>query len=141
MGLSRQQLRQPLGEGDRSFVQDLVHLLNSEARSSEAIYLALLADEPLLVNVHPERQWGKLLRFDQFKFLDLLAYFKLRRRLLLGILESQTESQWGRVVREEGKLRNGSVYWKARSLALHEGELLAYLEGKLDRIRPSVDKT
>jgi len=54
-GLSSQQLRQPLRVGERSFTQDQAHLLNSETRSSEAIYLALLADEPLFVNVDPER--------------------------------------------------------------------------------------
>lgn len=65
-------LHQPLRSGERSFVQALGHLVNCEARSSEAIYLALLLEAPLLANVHPERQFGKLIRFDQLSSADLL---------------------------------------------------------------------
>jgi DinB superfamily len=131
-GLSEEQLRQPLGPGERSFVEDLAHLLNSEARSSEAIYLALLVDEPLFVDIHPEREWGKLLHYDQFSFSDLLAYFKLRRTLLLRVLASLEPVQWSRVIREEGKKRKESVYWRARSLAMHELEHLSVIENKLN---------
>jgi hypothetical protein len=135
-GLADEQLRQPLGEGERSFgersfTEDLAHLLNSEARSSEAIYLALLAEEPLLVDIHPERQWGKLLRYDQLDFWDLLAYFKLRRTVLLRVLASLRGEQWSRTIREEGKQRKESVYWRARAMALHEEEHLADLESKI----------
>jgi hypothetical protein len=77
-----------LGQGQRSFTEILAHLINCEARSSEAIYLALLADDPVLVDIHPERQLGKLLRYDQLAFADLLAYFKLRRTVLLRVLAS-----------------------------------------------------
>lgn len=129
--LSEIQLRQPLVPGERSFIEDLAHLLNSEARSSEAIYLALLADRPLLVTVHAEREWGKLLRYDRLPFSDLLHYFKLRRALLLGVLTSLDESQWSRVVREEDKKRQESVYWRSRALALHEQEHLSDIERKL----------
>ena len=41
-GLTREQLCQPLAPGERSFAEALAHLIHSEARSSEAIYLALL---------------------------------------------------------------------------------------------------
>jgi len=119
------QLDQPLGVGERSATQVLAHLLNCEARSAEAMYLALLADEPLLVDLHPERQWGKLMQYDQFVFSDLLAYFKLRRQMLLGVLNRLTEVQWSRAIREAKKQRKESVYWRARSLALHELEHLA----------------
>ena len=107
--LSGEQLRQPLGPGKRSITQDLAHLLNCEARSSEAIMLALLADDPVFVNVHPEWQLGKLLRFDQFPFADLLAYFTLRRTLLLQVLGSLTDDQWSRTIQQEGKKRKESV--------------------------------
>jgi hypothetical protein len=107
-------------------------LLNSEARSSEAIYLALLAGEPFVPDIHPERQWGKLLKLEQLPFSDLLSYFELRRTILLHVLTSLTEAQWTRVIREERKKRKESVYWQARSLALHELEHLSDLRAKLD---------
>lgn len=130
-GLSSDRLRQPQGAGERSLTEDLAHLLNTEARSSEAIYLALLADEPLFVDLHPERQWGKLLRYDQHPFPELLAYFKLRRAVLLQVLSGLASNQWSRAIREAGKQRKESVYWQARSLALHELEHLADLDDKL----------
>ena len=129
--LSDQQLCQPLGEGERSFTEDLAHLIHTEARSSEAIYLALLLEEPLLPDVHPERQWGKLLRYDLLEFSDLLSYFKTRRRVLLRLLTSLTESQWKRTIREEGKKRQESVYWRARTIAMHELDHLNDLQNKI----------
>ncbi len=99
----------------------------------------MLADEPLLVDVHPEREWGKLLRYDRFLFSDLLAYFKLRRLLLLRVLDSLKPAQWSRVIRQEGKKRKESVYWQARSLAMHEQEHLSELENKLGRIANAME--
>jgi hypothetical protein len=132
-GLTREQLHQPLGTGERSFAEDLAHMIHGEARASEAIYLALLLDEPLLPNIHSERQWGKLLRFDLLSAPDLLAYFKLRRVVLLGVLDSLTDEGWGRVTREAGKKRKESVYWRARALAIHELDHLTDLQNKLTR--------
>jgi hypothetical protein len=132
-GLSSERLSQPLGSGERSFTEDLAHLIHSEARFSEAIYLALLADEPTFPDIHSERQWGRLLRFDLLPFSDLLAYFKLRRHVLLRVLASLTEEQWARTIREEGKKRQESVYWRARSLAMHELEHLSDLQSKLEK--------
>lgn len=132
-GLAESRLRQPLRPGERSFVQDLAHLLNSEARFPEAVYLALFADEPLLVTIHPERELGKLLHYEQFAADDLLAYFQLRRAFLLPLLESLTVEQWQRTIREAGKKRRESIYWRARALALHEHEHLADLEQKLKK--------
>jgi hypothetical protein len=128
---SDERLRHPLGPGERSATEALAHLINSEARSSEAIYLALLADEPLFAAIHPERQWGKLLRYDLFTFSELLAYFGLRRRALLRVLAALSDEKWARAVREEGKQRKESVYWRARSLALHEVEHLEELANRL----------
>jgi hypothetical protein len=130
--LGEEQLQQPLGSGERSFIQVVAHLIYCEARSAEAIYLALLANEPLFTPIHPERQLGKLLRYDQFSLAELLAYFKLRRTALLGVLNSLTEAQWARTIHEEGKQRRESVYWQTRGLALHEAEHVADLEGKLN---------
>jgi DinB superfamily len=131
--LTNEGLRQPLGEGERSFTQDLAHLLNGEARSSEMIYQALLANEPFFPDIHPDRHWGKLLRFDLLGFKDLLAYFKLRRAVLLHVLSGLKEEDWSRCVREEGKQRKESVYWRARTIALHELDHRGDLESKLIR--------
>ena len=90
--LTVEQLRQPLGQGERSFTQDLAHMLNGEARSSEMIYQALLVNEPIFADIHPDRHWGKLLRFDLLEFKDLLVYFKLRRAVLLRVLSGLKES-------------------------------------------------
>ena len=129
--LSVEKLRQPLGADERSLTEDVAHLINSEARTSEAIYLALLVDKPLIADIHSERDWGKLLRFDLLDFPELLAYFKIRRKVLLRILSALTEAQWSRPIREEGKKRKESIYWRARSLALHESEHVSDLERKI----------
>ena len=129
--LSEDQLRQPLGAGERSFTEDLAHLIHTEARSSEAIYLALLLEEPLVPDIHPERQWGNLLRFDLLSFHELFGYFNLRRTVLLRVLTSLTDEQWRRSIREPGKKRQESVYWRARAIAMHELEHLADLKNKL----------
>jgi hypothetical protein len=130
--LFEDQFRQPLGAGERSLTEDLAHLIHSEARTSEAIYLALLLNEPLIPDIHSERQWGKLLRYDLLSCSELLAYFKLRRTVLLRVLASLKEEQWARTIREEGKKRQESIYWRARSLAIHELDHLTDIQGKLD---------
>jgi hypothetical protein len=132
-GLSQSELHEPLGRGERSFVQALAHLLHCEARTSEAITLALLAKEPVFTPIHPERELGKLLQFDQMDFDELLAYFKFRRAVLLKVLHSLREDQWSRVIRQEGKQRKESVYWQARGQALHELEHVQDLETKLKK--------
>ncbi|HJS17750.1 MAG TPA: DinB family protein [Anaerolineales bacterium] len=130
-GLSDQQLHDPLGPGERSFTETLAHLLHCEAITSQAIYLALLLNEPLLADIHPERDLGKLIRLDLLPFEELLAYFKLRRTVLLRVLETLTKEKWSRAVREAKKQRKESVYWRARGQALHELEHLLDLENKL----------
>ena len=132
-GLTDKQLQQSLGAGERSFIEALAHIINCEAITAEAIYLALLVKEPLLVGIHPERDLGKLLRFDQLPFADFLAYFKTRRMILLRVLESLTDDKWSRCIREPGKQRKESVYWQARGQALHELEHLLDLEDKLNK--------
>lgn len=114
----------PPPPGQRTFTEILAHLLNCEARSAEAIYLALLADNPLLLPIHPERQWGNLLHYEHLSNEQLLAYFSFRRTLLLRVLTGLSDEQWARTISEPGKKRQESVYWLARSLALHELEHL-----------------
>lgn len=121
-GLTEAQARRPRGPGERSLVEDVAHLLHCEARNTEAIYLALLANEPEYPNVHPERQFGKLVQYNQFALPELVAYFKFRRAALLRVLTGLKPAQWGRTLREPGKQRRESVYWRARGQALHEGE-------------------
>jgi len=128
-----EELRQPLGSGERSFTEDLAHLIHSEARTSEAIYLALLLDKPLMPEVHSERQWGQLVRYDLLALSDLLSYFKLRRAVLVRVLTPLTVEQWSRTIREVKKKRQESVYWRARSLAMHELDHLTDLQNKLTR--------
>lgn len=122
---------QPLGKGERSLTETLAHLVNSEARISESIYLALLLDEPLIPDIHSERDWGKLLRHNLADFAELLAYFKFRRAAMMRVLSGLSENQWGRSIREAGKRRKESIYWRARSLALHESEHIKDLENKI----------
>ena len=131
MGLSIRKLGKPLGKGERSFVECLAHLINCEARSSEAIQLALLAKEPIFIPIHPERDLGKLFRYDLLPFDELLAYYKFRRKVLLRALNLLKEKQWSRTVQEAGKQRKESVYWQARGLALHEFEHAQDLREKL----------
>ena len=132
-GLSEEQLHKPLGSGERSFTEALAHLIHSEAITASSIYLALLKDEPLLADIHAERDLGKLLRFDLLPFAELMAYFKLRRTVLLRVLESLTDEKWSRCIREAGKQRKETVYWRARGQALHELEHLLDLENKLNK--------
>lgn len=133
--VSAEKLRQPMGKGERTASEVLAHMINGEARSSEMIYQALLVDEPFFADIHPERDWGKLLRFDLLDFSDLLVYFIVRRKVLLRVLSGLKETDWGRVVREEGKQRKESVYWRARTIAMHELDHLGDLEQKLGNIK------
>jgi hypothetical protein len=123
--------KHPLGEGERSLTETLAHLVNSEARTSESIYLALLMDEPLIVTIHSERDWGRLLQYDLSDFDELLLYFKFRRKVMLRVLSDLSEAQWFRAICEEGKQRKETVYWRARSLALHEVEHVGELKEKI----------
>jgi hypothetical protein len=123
-GKSAGQLTSPLGKGQRSPTEVLAHVLHCEARSSEAMYLALIAKEPEIVVVHAERDWGKLLRYDLLPFGELLAYFKTRREIMLRVLRELPEAKWSRAVKWPGKQRLESVYWAARGQATHEEEHL-----------------
>ena len=126
-----EKLRQPLGKGERTPSEVLAHMLNGEAISSEMIYQALLVKEPFFADIHPERDWGKLLRFDLLDFSELLTYFIIRRKVLMRVLSAMKEKDWARVVREEGKQRKESIYWRARTIAMHEQDHLGELERKL----------
>ncbi len=57
----------------------------------KAIYLALLLEKPLMPEVHSERQWAKLLRYDLLAFSDMLSYFKSPKQT--HPLRSMSESE------------------------------------------------
>ena len=129
--VSAETLSQPLGKEERTPTEVLAHVLNGEARSAEMIYQALLVQEPYFPDLHPDRDLGKLLRFDLLGFAELLAYFNVRRKVLLRVLSGLSEAQWARSIQEEGKKRKESVYWRARTLVMHELDHLGDLEHKL----------
>jgi hypothetical protein len=129
--VSEEKLYQPLDKGERTAAEVLAHMINGEARSSEMIYQSLLVHEPFFPDIHPDRDWGKLLRFDLLEFSELLAYFMTRRKILLRVLSGLKENDWARAIREEGKHRKESVYWRARTIAMHELDHLGDLESKL----------
>lgn len=135
--LTDDQIRQPLGAGERSIVETLAHVIHCEALTADSIYLALMLNEPLILPIHAERDLGKLLRFDLLPFADLLAYFRVRRAVLLRVLNALDEKGWARTVREEGKQRREAVYWRARGHALHEAEHVSDLEAKLSNLGES----
>jgi len=128
VGQQESALIQPPGEGQRSFREILAHLLNSEARLVKAIYQILLLNESDLPQIHPEKDWGKLVTYQKLSIVDLLEYFKLRRLMLLGVLEHLSNEEWLRNGWEVGKKRQESVYRKIRTQVLHEGEHLSELE-------------
>lgn len=117
---SDEQARTVVSQGKRSLIGEVRHLLNCEARASEAICLALVLKEPSITSIHPERQWGELISYEELSFATLLTYFEVRRAILVSVLQSLPETSWQRVVQESGKKRKESVYWKARALVLHE---------------------
>ena len=132
-GLSDKKLHEPLGKGERSLIEALAHILNCEAITAESIYLALMLKEPVMHRIHAERDLGKLLRLDNMPFEELMAYFKFRRTVLMNVLNSLNDKQWSRAIREEGKQRKESVYWRAHGQALHELEHVLDLEKKLKK--------
>ena len=83
---SEEQFVKPLGAGERSLTENLAHILHCEALSSEFIYLALMKNDVTFNDIHPEREYGKLLRYDLFDFKSLLNYFIFRRTVLLRVL-------------------------------------------------------
>lgn len=126
MTLSKQinpdDLNKPLTPGKRSYNQNIIHLLNSENLNSMIIIQALTIDKPEILPIHSERDIGALSLFDNLNTKELLTYFKLRRKILMSLLNSLTYEQWARQIIEENKNRHESIYRRARSLALHEYE-------------------
>jgi len=117
-GLAAEQLDQPLAPGEWSQRQVLAHLIACAEVRSNRIYFALLLEDVAVPDVHPQRQWERLLRYGDRPYADLLADFRLRRQVLLSVLRPLSEADWGREVR--GDKRAHSVFNLARNIALHE---------------------
>ena len=132
-GLSDSDLTRPLGKGERSFKRDLTHLCYCAERGGAPIHHALLLDQPLMPRIHAERDWGKLMRYEDFAIAELFAYYDFQRKALLRILRRLSPEQWQRSARREGVQRLESVYYSARGLCLHEMEHLEDLATKLGK--------
>jgi hypothetical protein len=117
-GLPADQLERPLSPGEWSQRQVLAHLIACADVRSNRIYFALLLEDATVPEVHPQRQWEKLLRYGDRPYADLLSDFTLRREVLLSVLRPLSEADWGREVR--GDKRAHSVFNLARNIALHE---------------------
>ena len=130
-GMDETALHQPMAPDKRSFHRTLAHLIHCESRTFEAITQALLANEPTFPAIHPEREFGNLFPFVDQPFPDLLAYFKIRRAVLLAVLTGLSEKQWARAIQPSAKQRKETVYWQARGQALHEWEHVEDLAKKL----------
>ncbi len=126
--MSGAKLLTPLKAGERSVTENLAHLLHCEAVNAEFIYLALMREGHPFSGVHPERDFGNLVHYELFPFDSLLDYFKFRRAVLLRVLSALTLGQWSLSLPEKGKKRAESVYWRARSMAMHELEHLTEIE-------------
>ena len=112
----------PLNPGRRSFRENIIHILNMEELNLMLLAQALIIDKPEVLKIHSERDIGKLKIFEPLSTKELLSYFKLRRKILLNLLQSLSREQWSRVIIEKNKTRQESVYWRTRTLALHEYE-------------------
>ncbi len=117
-GLPVEQLDQRLAPGEWSQRQVLAHLIACAEVRSNRIYFALLLEEPVAPDVHPQRQWERLLRYEDRPYADLLSDFSLRRQVLLSVLRPLSETDWGREVRSNKRAH--SVFNLARNIALHE---------------------
>jgi hypothetical protein len=135
-GFTAEALTQPLKHGERSFVEIVAHILNCDERMTESIYATLLLDKPIILNIHPEIQWGSLLHYEKLECMDLLTYLKFRRKVLVRILYELVDEQWKRTLQETGKQRQESVYWRARAQALHEAEHITQIETRFTTITP-----
>jgi hypothetical protein len=128
-GFSAVQLDQPLAPGEWSQKQILAHLIACAEVRSNRIYFAVLLDDTAVPDVHPQRQWERLLRYADRPYADLLADFMLRRQVLLSVLKPLPKHDWMRAV--QGDKRKQTVFNLARNIALHEYGHCNDMQGKL----------
>ena len=135
--LTEEQLCEPLAEKEWSFKQQLAHLLSREEITSQSIYYALLVDDPILPDIHPQRHWAPLVDYEHFPVSKLLDYYYFRREIFLRVLADLSDTEWENVVRRASK-RPETIYRLARALALHEVEHLEDITGKLETQPPNL---
>ncbi len=124
-------LAQPLEPGEWSPHRILAHLVNCEARASEAIYHALLLESPPYQPIHAERDLGALMRYEQYSFADLVTYLSFRRRSLLAVLAGLSHEQWLRPFQPVGRKQQQNVYRMARGTSIHETRHIEHIADKL----------
>ena len=130
--LNSDQLHKPLAPGKRSFIEDVTHLINVEAIGSRSIFYPLMISDPILGKVHPEKDFGNLMKFDELEFEELLNYFTTRRKILLRVLKSLKPNDWSKTSAQEGRKNKDTIYRSARGLSIHEYEHLEKIKERLE---------
>ena len=131
-GMNEEVGKRPFSPNEWSFADQIAHLLHCEAISSQSIYQALIQPQSTIVDIHPERQFGKLVQYNSLSLVELEQLFTIKRKILTAVLTHLTEEQWHHQVTIPNK-RSKSVYLIARSLALHEMDHLIFSKIKLEQ--------
>ncbi len=124
---SPQELDAPLTPGEWSFREVMAHLLTTNEVSMNTIVYGMALNEPILPEIHPRRDWGRLLQYADYPLEDILHVYQFKRRVLLGILGRLSQKQWSAVIhRPPGKAT--TVFLQARGIALHDLEHVEHLK-------------
>jgi hypothetical protein len=129
--LSIDNYQQALAVDKRSFHQDIIHLIHCDHSSTWKIYQAMLVKNPLLINIHPEKDWSKVLFLNKLSVEELIALFLLKRKLLMELLNSIDEKSWSNQFTIKGNSTPNTVYKEVRSLAIHEDNHLKILNSRI----------
>ena len=130
-GFSEEDIKRPFSPNEWSFAEQLSHMLHCEATTANAIYQALIVNESAVVDIHPERQLGKLIRYNLLSFEEMKQLFVIRRKVLLRVLTNLRSEQWGNKIDKGGK-RMQSVYLLVRMMVLHEVDHLINIEQNIE---------
>jgi hypothetical protein len=74
----------------------------------------------VLYPLHAEKDFDRLNLFIGLQSNELLEAFRLERRKSLNFFKSLKKSDWFKQLKEEGKTREETIYWRARGLAIHD---------------------
>ncbi len=132
-GITEVEGKRPFSPNEWSLIDHVAHLLHCEQISTQAIYQALLQSNSAIVDIHPERQFGKLVQFNQLSLLELTQLFVIKRKLLIQVLNNLTIEKWQHQIIKSNK-KPQSVYLLSRSLALHEADHILFLQGNSSKI-------
>ena len=132
--LTSEQIQQPLGEGEWSFHQVLMHMHHCTDVSTPRIHYALMLDNPTIPVVHAERDWGQLMPYQSHSTGELLTLYQFNRQSLMYILTVLEDEQWERpFLKGEARHNPHNVYREARGMALHEFEHIQDLQTKIQQ--------